>query len=60
MREFPKTGDPNLNGRTVGSLLYGPRNKVPPIIGNSHEDAGRWSCLVEALLSKSPVANANA
>ena len=34
--EFPQIGDPNLVPQYVGSLLYGPQNKVPPIFGNSN------------------------
>ena len=34
--EFPKIGDPNLVPEIVGSLVYGPLNRVPLIFGNSH------------------------
>ena len=34
--EFPKIGDSIIVPHTVGSLLQGPQNKVPLIVGNSH------------------------
>ena len=33
---FPKIGDPNIVPYIVGSLIYGPLNRVPLIFGNSH------------------------
>ena len=38
--EFPKIGDPSIVHEIVGSLLNGPQNKVPPIVGNPNIDLG--------------------
>ena len=40
--EFPKIGDANIVPQIVGSLLSGPRNKLPLISGNSHLGFGLW------------------